>query len=139
MPCARVSSIFFAMTSAHTNARLTGVGRTALNRAAASGPDIWSTTRYFPRESVWQDREALDAESRRLVEVTHQRFVLAGARLNDAEKAELKDLNTQVASLISQFNQRLLAADRRRAGGGLYHQLEGLSAEDRHGCSGRRR
>lgn len=129
---ARVSSIFFAMTSAHTNARLQELEEQLSTELAALANDIWLNDTLFTRvESVWQDREALDAESRRLVEVTHQRFVLAGARLNDAEKAELKDLNTQVASLISQFNQRLLAAD--KAGGlvvDYVHQLEGLSAEE---------
>ncbi|MFH7905545.1 peptidyl-dipeptidase Dcp [Enterobacter cloacae] len=129
---ARVSSIFFAMTSAHTNARLQELEEQLSTELAALANDIWLNDTLFSRvESVWQDREALDAESRRLVEVTHQRFVLAGARLNDAEKAELKNLNTQVASLISQFNQRLLAAD--KAGGlvvDYVHQLEGLSAEE---------
>lgn len=129
---ARVSSIFFAMTSAHTNARLQALEEQLSTELAALANDIWLNDTLFSRvESVWQDREALDSESRRLVEVTHQRFVLAGARLNDAEKAELKDLNTQVASLISQFNQRLLAAD--KAGGlvvDYVHQLEGLSAEE---------
>lgn len=129
---ARVSSIFFAMTSAHTNARLQELEEQLSTELAALANDIWLNDTLFSRvESVWQDREALDAESRRLVEVMHQRFVLAGARLNDAEKAELKDLNTQVASLISQFNQRLLAAD--KAGGlvvDYVHQLEGLSAEE---------
>ena len=124
---ARVSSIFFAMTSAHTNARLQELEEQLSTELAALANDIWLNDTLFSRvESVWQDREALDAESRRLVEVTHQRFVLAGARLN-----ELKDLNTQVASLISQFNQRLLAAD--KAGGlvvDYVHQLEGLSAEE---------
>ncbi|MGK8543530.1 peptidyl-dipeptidase Dcp [Enterobacter cloacae] len=129
---ARVSSIFFAMTSAHTNARLQELEEQLSTELAALANDIWlNDTLFSCVESVWQDREALDAESRRLVEVTHQRFVLAGARLNDAEKAELKDLNTQVASLISQFNHRLLAAD--KAGGlvvDYVHQLEGLSAEE---------
>ena len=49
-------------------------------------------------ESVWQDRAALDAECRRLVEELYQRFILAGARLNETEKAELKALNTEAAS-----------------------------------------
>jgi peptidyl-dipeptidase Dcp len=65
---------------------------------AALANDIWLNDALFARvESVWQDRAALDAESRRLVEETYQRFILAGARLND-EKAELKALNTEAAS-----------------------------------------
>ncbi|MFO6426910.1 hypothetical protein ACLBOM_19300 [Escherichia coli] len=61
----------------------------------------------------WQRRESLglDSESIRLVEVIDQRFVLAGAKLAQADKAKLKVLNTEVATLTSQFNQRLLAAN----------------------------
>ncbi|KUR05915.1 dipeptidyl carboxypeptidase [Enterobacter bugandensis] len=129
---ARVSSVFFAMTSAHTNAYLQELEEQLSTELAALANDIWLNDTLFARvESVWQDRAALDAESRRLVEETYQRFILAGARLNEAEKAELKALNTEAASLTSQFNQRLLAAN--NAGGLVVdyaHQLEGLSAEE---------
>ncbi len=53
-----------------------------------------------------------DSESIRLVEVIYQRFVLAGAKLAQADKAKLKVLNTEAATLTSQFNQRLLAANK---------------------------
>lgn len=127
---ARVSSVFFAMTSAHTNPYLQELEEQFSTELAALANDIWLNDVLFARvESVWQDRAALDAESRRLVEETYQRFILAGARLNETEKAELKALNTEAASLTSQFNQRLLAAD--KTGGlvvGYAHQLDGLSA-----------
>ncbi|XNM56391.1 hypothetical protein ACLK1Z_09030 [Escherichia coli] len=42
----------------------------------------------------------------------HQRFVLAGAKLEQADKAKLKVLNTEATHLTSQFNQRLLAANK---------------------------
>ncbi len=66
-----------------------------------------------------------------LVDVIHQRFVLAGARLDEADKAKLKVLNTEAATLTSQFNQRLLAANK---SGGLVvdnvQQLAGMSEQD---------
>ncbi|HEO9145012.1 TPA: peptidyl-dipeptidase Dcp [Enterobacter asburiae] len=128
----RVNSVFFAMTSAHTNAYLQELEEQFSTELAALANDIWLNDTLFARvESVWQDRAALDAESRRLVEETYQRFILAGARLNETEKTELKALNTEAASLTSQFNQRLLAAD--KAGGLVVdyaHQLDGLSADE---------
>ena len=136
----RVSSVFFAMTSAHTNAYLQELEEQFSTELAALANDIWLNDTLFARvESVWQDRAALDAESRRLVEETYQRFILAGARLNETEKAELKALNTEAATLTSQFNQRLLAADKT---GGLVvdyaHQLDGLSASEIADASERR-
>lgn len=128
----RVSSVFFAMASAHTNPYLQALEEQFSTELAELANDIWLNEVLFARvESVWQDRAALDAESRRLVEETWQRFILAGARLNETEKAELKALNTEAASLTSQFNQRLLAAN--KAGGLVVdyaHQLEGLSADE---------
>lgn len=128
----RVSSTFFAMTSAHTNDALQVLEEAIATELAALANDIWLNDTLFARvEAVWQARESLDDESRRLVEVMHQRFILAGARLDAAQKAELKALNTEAASLTSQFNQRLLAAD--KAGGLVVdyaHQLDGLSEEE---------
>ena len=128
----RVSSVFFAMASAHTNPYLQELEEQFSTELAELANDILLNEVLFARvESVWQDRAALDAESRRLVEETWQRFILAGARLNETEKAELKALNTEAASLTSQFNQRLLAAN--KAGGLVVdyaHQLEGLSADE---------
>lgn len=128
----RVSSVFFAMTSAHTNDDLQALDEQFSAELANLANDIWLNDTLFARvEAVWQDRDALDAESRRLVEETYQHFVLAGARLNADEKAELKALNTESATLTSQFNQRLLAAN--RAGGLVVddvRQLDGLSAEE---------
>jgi len=128
----RVSSVFFAMTSAHTNDYLQELDEAFSTELAGLANDIWLNDALFSRvEAVWQDRDALDAESRRLVEETWQHFVLAGARLSDEEKAELKALNTEAAALTSQFNQRLLAAD--KAGGLVVddvQQLDGLSDDD---------
>ncbi|WP_370977230.1 peptidyl-dipeptidase Dcp [Enterobacter ludwigii] len=128
----RVSSVFFAMTSAHTNDDLQALEEQISTELAALANDIWLNDTLFSRvESVWQDCAALDAESRRLAEETYQHFVLAGARLNDAEKAELKALNTEAATLTSQFNQHLLAAT--KAGGLVVdyaHQLDGLSPDE---------
>ncbi len=128
----RVSSVFFAMTSAHTNDYLQALDEQFATELAGLANDIWLNDTLFARvEAVWQDREALDAESRRLTEETYQHIVLAGARLNADEKAELKSLNTEAATLTSQFNQRLLAAN--KAGGLVVddvHQLDGLSAEE---------
>lgn len=127
----RVSSVFFAMTSAHTNDDLQALDEQFSTELAELANDIWLNDTLFSRvERVWQDRAALDAESRRLVEEIWQHFVLAGARLNAAEKAELKTLNTESASLTSRFNQRLLAAD--NAGGLVVddvQELDGLSAD----------
>lgn len=130
----RVTSVFFAMTAAHTNDELQRLDEAFSAELAGLANDIYLDGALFARvDAVWQRRHTLglDGESVRLVEVVHQRFVLAGARLNEADKARLKALNTESATLTSQFNQRLLAANK---SGALVvddvRRLDGLSAEE---------
>ncbi|EBK2332907.1 dipeptidyl carboxypeptidase II, partial [Salmonella enterica subsp. enterica serovar Derby] len=130
----RVTSVFFAMTAAHTNDELQRLDEAFSAELAALSNDIYLNSALFARvDAVWQQRHSLglDDESLRLVDVIHQRFVLAGAQLAEEDKARLKVLNTESATLMSQFNQRLLAASK---AGGLAvddaHCLAGLSPEE---------
>lgn len=130
----RVTNVFFAMTAAHTNDELQRLDEAFSAELAGLANDIYLDGALFARvDAVWQRRHTLglDSESLRLVEVIHQRFVLSGARLNETDKARLKALNTESATLTSQFNQRLLAANK---SGALVvddaRHLDGLSAEE---------
>ncbi|ALQ46640.1 TPA: peptidyl-dipeptidase Dcp [Raoultella ornithinolytica] len=131
---ARVTRVFFAMAGAHTNPTIQALDEQFSAELADLGNDIWLNAALFERvKQVWQQRDTLppDSESRRLLEITWQRFTLAGATLADAQKTELRALNTQAAALQSQFQQRLLAAVK---SGGLVvddpEQLAGLSDEE---------
>ena len=130
---ARVTSVFFAMTSAHTNDFLQQLDEEFSTELAGLANEIYLNETLFLRiDAVWQKRETagLDAESLRLVEVVRQKFMLAGATLSAENKLAVKALNTEAAALTSQFNQRLLAAD--KAGGlvvDYVHQLNGLNEE----------
>ena len=129
----RVTSVFFAMTSAHTNDYLQQLDEAFSGELAELANDIYLNETLFARvEAVWQQSATagLDDESQRLLETTFQRFVLAGARLSQQDRAALKALNTEAATLTSQFNQRLLAAD--KAGGLVVDhpdKLAGLSED----------
>lgn len=131
---ARVTNVFFAMAGADTNPTIQALDEQFSSELAELANDIWLNDALFQRvKQVWERRESLslDAESRRLLEVTWQRFTLAGATLADEQKATLRALNTEAAALQSQFQQRLLAAVK---SGGLVvdyaHQLAGLSDDE---------
>ncbi|MGG7910171.1 peptidyl-dipeptidase Dcp [Klebsiella aerogenes] len=130
----RVTRVFFAMAGANTNPLIQQLDEQFSAELAELGNDIWLNDALYQRvKRVWQQRDALslDPESRRLLEVSWQRFQLAGAALAQEQKTVLKALNTEEASLQSQFQQRLLAAVK---SGGLVvdyqHQLDGLSADE---------
>src|SRR5262249_9681440 len=56
-------------------------------------------------------RSGLDPESIRLVEVTYDEFVHAGAKLSPADQERLKKLNAEASTLSDSFRKKLLAAN----------------------------
>lgn len=109
----RVNAVFFAMAASHSNDEIQRLDEAFSAELAGLANDIYLNDALFARiGSVWQQRDSLelDAESQRLVEVVYQRFIQAGAKLGPVEKAELKTLNTEAATLSSQFHQCLLGA-----------------------------
>ncbi|WP_336709587.1 MULTISPECIES: peptidyl-dipeptidase Dcp [unclassified Cedecea] len=124
----RVTTVFYAMTSAHTSDFLQQLDEEFSTELAELADEIRLNDTLFARlNRVYQQRHDLnlDAESLRLVEVTWQSFKLAGATLSQQDKAQLKALNKESAQLTSQFNNRLHAAD--KAGGLVVDHAEALN------------
>ncbi|WP_205956474.1 peptidyl-dipeptidase Dcp [Pantoea stewartii] len=128
----RVSLVFNAMTSANTSPYLQQIDGEITPQLTALNDEIMLNRPLFSRiDQVYVQRNQLDAESRRLVEILWQRFQLAGANLPEAQKQQLKTLNQEAARLSTQFTNKLLAAT--KAGGLVVEdvqQLAGLSASD---------
>ncbi|NIF31891.1 peptidyl-dipeptidase Dcp [Enterobacter sp. Cy-643] len=128
----RVTTVFYAMTSAHTSDFLQQLDEEFSTELAELADEIRLNDTLFARlNRVYQQRHDLnlDAESLRLVEVTWQSFKLAGATLSQQDKTQLKALNKESAQLTSQFNNRLHAAD--KAGGLVVDQAESLQGLSR--------
>jgi peptidyl-dipeptidase Dcp len=108
-----VSLVFHGLASADTNPARQALQEAIAPRLAAHEDAILLDGRLFARvEAIHRQRASLDldAESLRLVEYHYQRFVRAGARLSDDDKAQLRALNEQDASLSARFTNQLLAA-----------------------------
>jgi peptidyl-dipeptidase Dcp len=108
----RVSRVFFAMTSAHTDGDLEAIEVEMAPRLSAHRDRIRLDPRLFERVSaVYEARESLqlDPESLRLVEETHRDFVRAGARLDEPAKERLREINAELAALRATFSQNVLA------------------------------
>ena len=107
----RVSRVFFNMTSANTNDTLNEVRSEISPRLAAHNDQINLNSRLFARvDSLYEQRGSLDLdpESLRLLERRHLDFVRAGAQLTDAEKDELRTINTELSELSTTFSQNVL-------------------------------
>lgn len=142
----RVMAVFNAVTSANTDATLQKVQEEEAPKLAAHEDAIHLNSKLFQRiQTVYGQRDSLklDPESRRLVEVVYRNFVMAGAKLSDADKAKLKEYNKEEAALEAQFNNKLLAAtkdsalvvdDRSKLAGLSNEDIEAAAqaAKDRH-------
>ncbi|MGC1548584.1 MAG: peptidyl-dipeptidase Dcp [Rhodanobacter sp.] len=109
----RVTMVFNGVTAANTNDALQKVQEDEAPKLAAHQDAIYLNDKLFQRiQKVYEERDSLklDPESQRLVEVVYKDFVHAGAKLSDADKAKLKDLNKEESTLSTQFNKKLLAA-----------------------------
>jgi peptidyl-dipeptidase Dcp len=109
----RVGNTFGAVAQANSNPTLLDIRSQIAPKMAAHYDEIHLNAKLFARISaLYKDRAnlKLDPESLRLLEVTYDNFVRAGANLSDADKASLKKLNEQISTLQNTFSLKLLAA-----------------------------
>lgn len=109
----RVKNVFFNLTASNSDPSIKELERQMAPRLAAHQDSIYLDPALFSRiNTLYQGREKLnlDPESRQLIERCYIMFVRAGARLSDAEKAELRQYNKQIATLTTQFQQTVLKA-----------------------------
>nr|WP_298128644.1 peptidyl-dipeptidase Dcp [uncultured Pseudoxanthomonas sp.] len=109
----RASSVFFAMTGAHTNPTLQAAEEALAPKLADHSDSIHLDPKLFARvKSVYDARDTLGLtpEQKTVVEHTYDGFVRAGAQLSDADKAGLRTLNSEESSLTTAFGSKLLAA-----------------------------
>lgn len=114
----RTINVFSAMTAANTSDALQKLDEETSPKLAALNDAIMLNSKLFARiHTIYQQRDALklDAESRRLLEITYQNYLLAGANLSDVHKNQLKALNQEAATLSTQFTNKLLAATKNGA------------------------
>ena len=107
----RVASVFFSMTSAHTNEGLNAIEVEIAPRLSEHNDQIFLNEALFNRiYSLYQQRDSLglDPESLRLVEETYKSFIRAGAELNEDAKQRLRNINTELAELSTRFGQNVL-------------------------------
>ena len=107
----RVAATFFALSSADTNDAINAIRNEMAPRLAAHTDRMLLDAGLFARvEALYEQRDALglDDESRRLVEEYYVDFVRAGARLSDAEKERMQEINARLAALSSRFTQNVL-------------------------------
>jgi peptidyl-dipeptidase Dcp len=107
----RVRRVFESLNACNTNPTMDAIARDLAPKLSAHRDAILLNAKLFQRvNAVYEQRRflAMDAESRRLLERYYTDFVRAGAKLSDSDKAKLKAMNAELASLGTAFNQNVL-------------------------------
>lgn len=127
-----VTATFFNVSSANMDPTLQHVQDVEAPRLAAMNDAVYLNHKLYERVAVLyakRDSLHLDPESKQLLKVDYQQFVLAGAKLAPVDRAKLRVINERLATLKTAFQQKLL--DGTDAGALIVHdksQLAGLSA-----------
>jgi peptidyl-dipeptidase Dcp len=128
----RAAKVFLNITQTDTNDTLQKIKADLAPKLAAHQDAILLNPKLFARvQAVYDTRDALDPESKSLVERTYRNFVRAGARLSGADKATLTRLNQEESKLTTEFADKVLADT--NASAVVVDdrvQLAGLSEED---------
>ncbi len=110
----KVSDVFDNMTSAHTNDELQRLDKEIAPLLSAHFDDILLNSKLFERvEAVNAEKDDLDltGEQKMLLEEYRKDFVRGGAKLAEAEKAELRKINEELAVLSIRFGENILKED----------------------------
>lgn len=130
----RVAKVFFNLNAANTNPTMQKIEADVAPKLTVHRDAILLDPALFARvDAIYRqrDRLKLDPESAQLLERYEQMFVRAGARLSAADKAKLKAINKELATLTTRFRQNVLKAT--KAGAVVIEdvkELDGLSREE---------
>lgn len=106
----RVASVFFALASADLNDEIDALRSEMAPKLSAHSDSILLNGALFKRVNALNeqlDSMQVDAETARLVSETYKDFVRLGADLSDADKEKLKAMNSELATLQTQFTQNV--------------------------------
>ena len=108
----RAASVFFNLVSSDKNDARDKLQTEYSPRFSAHQDAIALNPKLFSRIKALYDQRAtlgLDAADQRLLERRYKDFVRAGAALDDAQKARIREINTELSKLGTQFDQNVLA------------------------------
>ena len=132
-----VTAVFFGLTGAHTNDVIKAVQKELAPKFSNHSDEILLNTKLFERiKAVYNnlDKSKLDAEDTHLVKEYYKNFEKAGANLTEEQKKEIKEINSELASLSNEFGKKMLESQKN---GGVTvsdkEKLKGFSDEKING------
>jgi peptidyl-dipeptidase Dcp len=105
----RVNDIFGIMTGTRSTKKLQKIDEKISPELSRHSTEIAQLPKLFERiDAIYQGRDKLEPEARRLVEEKHRELVLSGAKLPPEQKKRLVDIGAKLAELHTKFGNRLM-------------------------------
>lgn len=126
----RAQIVFYNLTGSNTNPELQKLEEEYAPIFSGLSDKILLNEQLYARIKAI-DTAPLGAEEKRMVELYRTNFEIAGANLSPENKAKVKKINEELATLSTQFTSRLL--DARKNGAVLISdvkELDGLSPDE---------
>ena len=104
----RVSAVFFHLTGADTTDKLDEIDAEISPKLSAHSDSITLNPELFARvKAVYDNRAAMSMtpEDAKLLEDTYEGMVHAGAELTDAQRERVKEINTELSTVTTEFAQ----------------------------------
>ncbi|NGP86816.1 M3 family metallopeptidase [Fodinibius halophilus] len=114
----RTRSVFYNLTSAHTNNEIQEIQKEMAPKLAAHSDNILLNADLYDRvKTLYNKRKELDLTEAelKLLEDTHRDFVRAGAQLSEDEKQRMREINERLSTLTTQFQDNLLKITKERS------------------------
>lgn len=114
----RVQRVFYNMTSAHTNEDIQRIQSEMAPRFAEHSDNIRLNADLFERVQTLHERMddlELNEASQKLLRDQYRSFVRAGALLDNDQQERIREINAELSSLSTEFQEKLLAMTQERA------------------------
>ena len=112
----KVSSVFFNLTSAHTNDEMQAIAKEAAPMLSKHQDNILLNSQLFARiQTTYDERENADLteEQGKLLDEYYTMFIRGGADLDDDAKSRLRKINERLSVLSVQFGENVLKENNR--------------------------
>ena len=107
----RISNIFFNLLVCNTSKELQDLAQQIQPELTAFSNEITLNEKLFHRiEQVYEHRDSLNEEQRMLTEKKYRNFIRHGAKLDEQEKEQYKQLTLRLSQLTLQFSDNVLAS-----------------------------
>ena len=112
----RISSIFFNLNSAETNAKIQKIAQEVSPLLSEFSNDITLNEDLFKRvKTVYDQKESLNlsTEQKTLLDKKYKGFARNGANLSEEKKKQLREIDKQLSKLKLKFGENVLAETNR--------------------------